>query len=125
MPEVKRDEVDIGARRDGWFRRFLLWRRISWTLAIIIAGGSTFVASSLSEGYVRSIVALMVALASALQLTLRPDRMAYGYREAWIEIDLAIKALAGAPPPLVEALRKGENRISETHVGQAVPRPEN
>jgi hypothetical protein len=122
--------ADVRRRRRIWFGSFIVWQVISFSLLITIAAGSAFVASSVSGiftingGAVRDIAALAVAICSAILLALQPQQQAQAYRQAWIEIDLAIKSANGVPADLLEALRKGENLIGNVHTEKAATEPE-
>jgi hypothetical protein len=107
---------EVALRTNAWFHLFRRWRLLNWALSITIAGGSAFVASSLSESMgIREWAALAVAVCAALQSTLQPERRATAYREAWVTLDLAAMAYGKTPKPLIEALRGGEIRISGMH----------
>jgi hypothetical protein len=104
---------------DAQFRRFN-------HLLVIISGGSALVASKVigEKPEARDILALIVAICSALLAALQPQQRARAYRQAWIELDLAIKASEGTPTELIEALRRGENLIGDTHAEKAEePKP--
>jgi hypothetical protein len=104
---------DIQHKRDVWFRLGMFFSGIGWTLSILIASLSAFVASGLSDEKPRQYAALAVAIAASLQAVLQPQRRARLYRESWINLDLAIKQLQGVPPSIIDALRVGEKYIGE------------
>jgi hypothetical protein len=109
------EETDVKGRRDAWFKYFQRWQYFSWGLLVFISGGSAAVASQIVPPVVRDGVALAVALCAALLATLQPQRRAQAYRQAWIAIDLAIKASARVAPDMLDAIRKGENIIGDSH----------
>lgn len=99
---------DILRRRKAWFSNFMNWQRLSWFLLIAIAALSSVVASGLLGDYWSRVVALMVAASSSILATIQPQQRARAYREAWIELDSAIKEKAGIDPIYAKALARGE-----------------
>jgi len=117
MASGEEDQIKIAMERcTGWYRRFVFWRLISWGLTAIIAGGSAFVASQLSEGHPREIMALVVATCASIQAALAPASKAAAFRQAWVILDLSLKEFVGLPSTLVQAIQNGENQIDQTHV---------
>ena len=124
MAEGGNDQIKSAIhRRTQWYRRFVFWRLVSWGLTTVIAGGSAFVASSLSNhGYAREIIALIIATFAAIQAALSPAVKAASFRQAWVILDLALQEFSGLPPALVKAISEGEHQIDQTHiVGQSPP----
>lgn len=89
----------------------MLWLGIHWSPLVIISGGSAAVASKVIDDCSRDILALIVAICSALLATLQPQQRAGSYRHAWIGLDLAIMASKQVSTNLLEALRSGEDAI--------------
>jgi hypothetical protein len=114
-PPVPPERAEAYNRLGGWIFLHRRWRLISRTLTITIAGLSAYVASDLSQYLGRNYAALIVAVCAALQATLRPEQRANAFREAWIELDLALMEEDKIPAHLTDAIRHGENRIGETH----------
>jgi hypothetical protein len=110
-------------RREAWFKWFRRWNACQTWLGILVAGGSAAVASKaldipLGSGSanVSTYVALVIAILAALQTVLRPESRARSYREAWVILDLAVKEKEGVDTKLVDAVRRGEERIGQRPV---------
>lgn len=107
--------ADIGARRRVWFRYFQAWRALGWAVSIFIAGLSAVVASQIIGDPARTYIALVVTVLAALQATVQPQMKARSYREAWVQLDLAMKQAEGVSNSLLDAVRVGENSIGEIY----------
>ena len=106
--------VDVSRRRRVWFRYFQAWRALGWALPVLTAALSAVVASQIITDPARTYVALMVAFLAALQAVVQPQQRARNYREAWVQLDLALKQAEGVSSALIEAVRQGEGSIGET-----------
>jgi hypothetical protein len=133
-PIDRSDSDDQAAifRRKVWFRFFRGWQFLSWTLSVLIAAGSAFVASSMVDSIsatfpTKSFAAMTVAFLAAVQAALNPAQRASAYRQAWIALDLAIKNHKNMPPDLINAIRDGEAFISniqassDDHLNRQMP----
>jgi hypothetical protein len=127
MATFREPDVPLPARRRRrtWHVAFMLWLCIHWSLLVIISGGSAAVASKIINDYWRDILALFVAICSALLATLQPQQRARSYRQAWINLDLAIMASEHVSANLLEALRSGEDAIGAEYQAEMIEKNEN
>jgi hypothetical protein len=127
----KKEASDTLKRRAAWFRYFRWWGRGQTYLSIFIAGGSALVASKAVAGInfevgrhefeFASLVALVVAICAAIQNVLQPDVRARAYREAWVILDLAVKGEDKVSEPVIDAIRRGEERIGQRPISPSKP----
>ena len=115
MDEAGQNLKEVFKRRDHWLRRHKVWEWFSIVLSVTIAGLSAFVASSVSKEWGRDYAAVIVAVCAGLQATLRPAQRSREFREAWIDLDHAVREEENTSPRLLDAIRRGENRIGGTH----------
>lgn len=90
-----------------------------------ISGGSASVASKIINDYWRDILALAVAICSALLATLQPQQRARSYRQAWIGLDHAIMESEEVSSKLLEALQSGEAAIGAEYQAEMIEKQEN
>ena len=114
--------ADIAARRKVWFRYFQCWRALGWAVSVLIAGLSAVVASQIVTDPARTCIALVVTVLATLQATLQPQLKARSYREAWVQLDLAMKQAEGVSTSLLDAVRQGENSIGEIYSDNPLPK---
>jgi membrane protein YdbS with pleckstrin-like domain len=69
--------LSVRQRRRIWHVAFMLWLCIHCSLLVAISGGSASVASKVINNYWRDILALTVAICSALLATLQPQQVRY------------------------------------------------
>jgi hypothetical protein len=108
MSEPKSEEA--ASYRPRWYKLFMTWQIIHWTLLVLVTGGSAAVASAAIGTTNKDPLALAVAVVGAIYAALNPGQRAEAYREAWFILNAAV--LNGDEgKAIVDAYKRGEEII--------------
>jgi hypothetical protein len=110
-------DTESNKLRASWFTYFRGWQYLHWFCSVYISGVSAVVASNvLPEGLAKNIVALTVAVVSAVYAAIGPLQRADAYRGAWIILNLDHLRSIGASPETIRAVETGESMIGQRPV---------